>query len=451
MTICGDFNFPNIDWIADIAISTVPLHTVDFAHFTAHNGLSKLVKEPTLASNFLDLQLVSDPLAVYNVSVGSPFSTSDHCVIMWNTWFPLMQSNLNFTSHDFKRADFNMISQFLGSIDWVNLFISVPPNDVNGLWLIFKSVIMQAIALHVPKRTHSRKHTPHYPLYIQRAIKRKLFLWRKRQLTGDKARYVMQAYKCKQLVTKYHAHRERKLLARNSVSAFYKHVNAKMSTSRGGVAPIIVNNNTLISDSDKACALNAYFSSIFSPRVVTTLSLSGVDKPISNDVDFSQAVVYKALTNSKRTLSSGPGDIPSIFWAKLAAVLVLSISIIFSALNHFAILPGEWKSARIMPLFKKGDPSVVGNYRPISLTSTLCKVMETIIKDNLLSHAISNKIINHNQHSFIPGRSTCSQLLETQYDWCSGLDEGGIYVIMINFRKAFDVVPHNKLITKLHN
>ena len=152
-----------------------------------------------------------------------------------------------------------------------------------------------------------------------------------------------------------------------------------MSTSRGGVAPFFVNNNTLISDTDKACVLNAYFSSIFSPRDLTTLPLSSVDKPISNDVDFSQAVVYKAWTNSKRTLSSDPDDIPSIFWAKLAAVLASPISIIFSASYHFAILPDEWKSARIMPLFKKGDPSVVGNYRPILLTSTLCKVMETII------------------------------------------------------------------------
>ena len=80
-----------------------------------------------------------------------------------------------------KRADFNMISQSLDSIEWVNLYISVPPNNVNGLRLIFKSFIMQAIALLVPKPTHSRKHTPHYPLYIQRAIKCKLFLWRKRQ------------------------------------------------------------------------------------------------------------------------------------------------------------------------------------------------------------------------------------------------------------------------------
>ena len=125
---------------------------------------------------------------------------------------------------------------------------------------------MKAIALHVPKHTHSRKRAPHYPSYIQCVIKSKLFLWRKRQLTGGKALYVLQAYKCKQLVIKYHASQERKLLARNSVSAFYKHVNAKMSTSRGGVARLIVNNDTLINDNDKTCALNSYFSSVFFPR-----------------------------------------------------------------------------------------------------------------------------------------------------------------------------------------
>ena len=186
--------------------------------------------------------------------------------------------------------------QSLGSIEWVNLFISVPPIDVNGLWLIFKSVITQAILLYVYLCVHIVANILFIILYlyIQRAIKRKLFLRSKRQLTGGKARYVLQAYKCKQLI-------------------FYKHVNAKVSTSRGGVSPLIVNNNTLISDTDKACALNAYFSPIFSPRDVTTLLLSGVDKPIFNDVHFSQAVVYKALKNSKRFLSSGSDDIHLFF------------------------------------------------------------------------------------------------------------------------------------------
>ena len=86
-----------------------------------------------------------------------------------------------------------------------------------------------------------------------------------------------------------------------------------------------------------------------------------------------------------------------------------------------------------MSLLKKGDPSIVGNYRPISLTSTLCKIMGKIIKDYLLCHAIFNNIINHNQHGFIPGKFPCFQLLETQCDWYSGFDEGSTYnVIMID-------------------
>ena len=129
----------------------MPLHAVDFAHFIVHNGVGQLVKEKTFASNFLDLLLVSDSLAVYNVSVGSPFSTSDPCIITWNTWFPLIQSNLSFTRHDFKRADLNMISQSLGSIERVNLFISISPNDIKG---IVRQSICKNLMQKLPYKLH---------------------------------------------------------------------------------------------------------------------------------------------------------------------------------------------------------------------------------------------------------------------------------------------------------
>ena len=76
--------------------------------------------------------------------------------------------------------------------------------------------------------------------------------------------------------------------------------------------------------------------------------------------------------------------------------------------------------------------------------------MENIIKDNLLKFAVSHKILNENQHGFVLGKPTCSQLLEAQYDWTSILDVGNIYdVVTINFRKAFDVIPHDILVHKL--
>ena len=150
------------------------------------------------------------------------------------------------------------------------------------------------------------------------------------------------------------------------------------------------------------------------------------------------------------SLASGPDGIPSYFWKKLASVLSLPVSILFTASYHFSVLPSDWTCAFVQPLFKKNDPSNVSNYRPISLTSALCKVMETIVKDNLIKFAVSHKILNENQHGFVPGKSTCSQILEALYDWTSGLDVGDIYdVVTIDFRKAFDVIPHDILVHKL--
>ena len=76
--------------------------------------------------------------------------------------------------------------------------------------------------------------------------------------------------------------------------------------------------------------------------------------------------------------------------------------------------------------------------------------METIVKENLQKFAVSHKILNENQHEFVPGKSTCSQLLEALYDWTLGLDVGDIYdVVTIDFRKVFDIIPHDILAHKL--
>ena len=156
------------------------------------------------------------------------------------------------------------------------------------------------------------------------------------------------------------------------------------------------------------------------------------------------------MRSAKATYSSGPDDIPSVFWVNLASSLATPISIIFTSSYQFATLPQEWREATVFPLFKKGDPSSVSNYRPISLTCTLCKVMESIIKDSLLSFAQANNIFSPCQHGFIPGKSTCTHLLESHFDWCSGLDKREFFdAVTIDFKKAFDVVPHHKLLLKL--
>ena len=76
--------------------------------------------------------------------------------------------------------------------------------------------------------------------------------------------------------------------------------------------------------------------------------------------------------------------------------------------------------------------------------------METTVMDNLLKFAVLHKILNENQNGFVPGKSPCSQLLEALYDWTSGVDVGDLYnVVAIDFRKAFDVIPHDILVHEL--
>ena len=91
----------------------------------------------------------------------------------------------------------------------------------------------------------------------------------------------------------------------------------------------------------------------------------------------------------------------------------------------------------------KGPKNDPGNYRPVSLTSVPCKIMEGILRDHLLDHVDTNHIISVKQHGFVRGRSCLTNLLETLEEWTSALDKGyGIDAIHVDYRKAFDTVPH---------
>ena len=113
-------------------------------------------------------------------------------------------------------------------------------------------------------------------------------------------------------------------------------------------------------------------------------------------------------------------------------------------------MSSEWSRAVVVPFYKKGSASECRNYRPISLTSCTCKVMERIIVSKLTPYLSSNNIINKSQHGFLSKRSTCTNLLETLNDWTIALnDKNSAAVVYIDFAKAFDSVVHSKLCHKL--
>ena len=113
-------------------------------------------------------------------------------------------------------------------------------------------------------------------------------------------------------------------------------------------------------------------------------------------------------------------------------------------------LPDDWKQATVSAIYKKGSRNKAGNYRPVSLTCILCKVMEGCIRDQKVDHITANDLFSNSQFGFIKGRSTGLQLLNVMDLWTKALDNSlSIDTIYLDFMKAFDTVPHRRLVHKL--
>ena len=123
------------------------------------------------------------------------------------------------------------------------------------------------------------------------------------------------------------------------------------------------------------------------------------------------------------------------------------LCMIFNSSLQTGQLPWQWKCSTICPIFKKGSKSNPLNYRPVALTSSICRLKETIIKDNMLVHLSSNRLISSEQHGFLPKRSTTTQLLSCLKDWMDNFDQSiDTNVVYTDFSKAFDKVSHEKLV-----
>ena len=149
-------------------------------------------------------------------------------------------------------------------------------------------------------------------------------------------------------------------------------------------------------------------------------------------------------------MEAGPDGLHPRVLREAAAQLCVPLTILFKRSLDEGVLPEDWKRANMIPIFKKGEISDPGNYRPISLTSAVCKVLESIIRESIIEHMTCNSLISNAQHGFLPKRSCVSQLLTSIEYWTDEMQKGNpVDVIYVDFKKAFDKVPHERLLIKL--
>ena len=126
------------------------------------------------------------------------------------------------------------------------------------------------------------------------------------------------------------------------------------------------------------------------------------------------------------------------------------LTLIYQATLKQRMIPADWKKALVAPIFKKGARTCPANYRPISLTCIPCKILEHIIYSHIFKHLNAHNILCQEQHGFRKYHSCESQLITTIDDIATHVDSGAqIDAILLDFSKAFDKVPHQRLLAKL--
>jgi hypothetical protein len=457
--VVGDFNAPNVDWSILQATSSENSFDKKLLDFVLDEFLFQHVDFNTRyrdgqCPSCLDLILSKDEDIITDLHPLPPIGLSDHYVLFWNYSTFQTPRTLRKLTRNVWKADIPNMRLYLQTLDW-NLLLS---EQVEESWEKFNNIFTFLINNYCPLTTQRNLKTPKWMnADIKRLLKKKKRAWKLARLTGlDKHKESFRRIRneCKLLIKRRRISYETKILedAINEPKRFYGYLNSKM-TIRDHI-PCLRNDigEDITDDAEKAGLLSNFFQSVFTDENKSPFfqKLTPKTDERLELIAISPEVVKYELEKLKPCKSGGPDEIPSRLLKLLANELVYPLSTIFQQSLSSGNLPPVWKRAIISPIYKGGPKTSPNSFRPISLTCICCKILEKIIKRQMLKYLEANQLLHDSQHGFRNSRSCLTNLLLSTESWTTSIDEGSkVDVIYIDFKKAFDSVPHRRLLHKL--
>lgn len=441
--ILGDFNLPNFDWDR---LKTRPdsCHSDDILDIMFSHNLVQIVQQPTRvcgnSSSLLDLVFLPRSFEKYHVSVEHGFS--DHKIVFAS--ISLHYKNAKSCPalkkvKDFAKANDTAITEYLENT-WPNF----NDHDVEVLWNKFKNMCLFCLRNFVPDKV---KKTAKYTPWISRSIihlKRKAKRLRKKRTAPQQLAEVRTTlYNAITRAKNFYFNTTLPNFLREEPHKFWNFIRQRNEN----ITEISVDGSKLTNPRAIANHFNLFFHSVFSQSQLKQ-SNSIASYPDVNIVSHNG--VLNMLLRLKNKSTPGPDCIPNAFLRRYAETLTKFLVLIFESSLRTATLPSDFKIARIVPIPKKGDPLLIPSYRPISMLSSACKLLEHVVSTFITQFLDTHQILSPFQHGFRKGFSTVTQLLTVVHHASSVLDKGGqVDLILLDFSKAFDRVSHDKLIDKL--
>ena len=406
----------------------------------------------------LDLIFTNEDSMIDNVDVTSPLGKSHHNGLCFLFKCYHSEQVSKQTKLMYSMGDYNKLRGILNDVDWKNKLQDMSTEDA---WKFIKENIASGIEKCVPSKQINTIGSKRKPLWMNSTalvkLKKKRAAYERYLLTKegkDYAEYAKFRNQTKWEIRKAKRDFEMGIArqAKNNPKAFYNYSKSKLKT-RAGVSDLKKSDGTVTQTNlEKAEVLNDYFTSVFTQEDVTNIPEAEKwdGDSFLDDLVITEDQVEKKLKGLKIDKSPGPDGMHPRILKELSDMIAGPLCILFNKSVLERALPQEWKDGHVTPIFKKGSKSDRANYQPVTLTSIVCKVMEHFVREAVLNHM--RKHLVECQHGFIGGRSCTTNLLEVIDFWTKILDEGhALDVIYLDFSKAFDTVPHQRLLRKLSN
>ena len=201
---------------------------------------------------------------------------------------------------------------------------------------------------------------------------------------------------------------------------FWNYINSKRTT-KSAIGDLVTTDNygntvTVSGNDQKAEVLGSYFSGVFTKEnniSYDTRNIIKTDETLSQlNCQFGKEIILDKISQLNVCKSPGPDSFHPRVIYELRYELCEPLYILFTTSYNSGRLPADWRSANISAIYKKGNKKEPKNYRPVSLTSVTCKVMESIVRDIVMDNFLSCDFFSDNQYGSIKGRSTVIQLLK---------------------------------------
>lgn len=460
--IFGDFNLPHIEWVAYNSPALMPcIHNnnspleILLLNFLSTLNCKQYNNTKNQLNRTLDLLISNDVCACEPAP--TPIIPVDvfHPPFMTIISFELNQAPMARCSaprYRFIEANYTAINNEINEIDWLSVLDN---SSLDSATQCFYETIYKIIKSHVPMRPVKCNE---YPIWFSRPLihifknKEKAWCkWKKYKNCMDYEQFSLYRRRFKLLSAdcfNRYLHAVESNIQKD-VKQFWSFI--KSHKRNTGIPNTMSYNNEECSGPVDVCKLfSKFFSSVYEPTSNNSSdSITPSDSQVLiTDLTFSRDTIVKSLKSLDVTKSCGPDGIPPFFLKYSAESIGVPLLNLFNRSLKEGIVPQAWKVAHITPVFKSGTKNDVTNYRPISLLPTLSKVLERLVHNAI--YPILHNIIIPEQHGFVLGRSTVSNLVLYSNILFENMDNQlQVDSIYTDFCKAFDKVDHTMLLQKI--